>query len=33
MEQVSVCTRICFALHEYFCVDKVEIVATYDLFD
>lgn len=33
MEQVSICTRICFALREFFCVAKVEIFATYDPLD
>jgi hypothetical protein len=32
MEQVSTCTKICSAVQDFFCVDKVEIVATYDLF-
>lgn len=33
MEQVSICTRICFALQEFFCVAKMEIFAAYDLLD
>jgi len=33
MEQVSICTRICFALQEFFCVAKVEIFAAYDFLD